>query len=93
MKIQLNLPKDITLAPEKTVVTPARTKTISEVKIISMVDFPDQRRVLVNTLELGPLEIWTGDDYTEAGQWTDNDVKEAILAKYINVGGGTASII
>ena len=88
MKIQLTTPKEFVIVPEK--IIPSKTKTINEIEIVSMIDLPEQKKVIINTIELGPLELCTGDEYTQIGQWTDNDVENAILQKYINV-GATAS--
>lgn len=55
--------------------TITRTQTISQVEINSFVDDPNARTVVANvTIEvLGPrsLVLWSGDDYTSIGQWTD----------------------
>jgi hypothetical protein len=83
MKITFEQPKEMVLTPEKVIVRPKRSKLVSEIKIVSMTDFPVQKKVIVNTIELGKIELWTGDEYDQIGQWTDNDVKEAIISKFL----------
>ena len=73
----------VTLSGPKTVTqTPAVTKTISSITIIAEIDYPTQKKVVVNTKELGNIVLWSGAAYDAAGQWTDADVQAKLLALY-----------
>jgi hypothetical protein len=71
MKIILSKPTEI-------VTTAEVKKTISEINILSMNDLPNKKEVKVFTKEKGVVLLWSGDEYDQAGQWTDDDVKSRI---------------
>jgi hypothetical protein len=85
MKITFEEPKEITLTSEKVILKPKKTKLVSEIKIVSMTDFPLTKKVIVNTIELGRITLWEGDAYDEIGQWTDSDVNARILEIVNNI--------
>jgi hypothetical protein len=49
-------------------------REISELIIIRVIDEPGKRiaRAMINGFRT--LVLWQGDEYTNAGQWTDTDV-------------------
>ena len=71
----------INLGQEKVLKTiPARNITINEIEIKYIVDFYDQKKVVAYTNSiLGEIVLWEGDNYTQIGQWTDQDVQNRIF--------------
>jgi|694.fasta_scaffold16253_10 hypothetical protein len=68
MEILFNEEKEIVLRP-------AETKTINKLTIERVVDFPTEKKVVAHTNDLyNPIVLWSGDEYTAIGQWTDSDV-------------------
>lgn len=82
MNVVLPQAKEIVLVPEKTITTPARTKTVSGFTIIYNADYPTEKKVYCFTEELGRILLWEGAEYDAAGQWTDDDVKNRLIALY-----------
>ena len=73
------------LSGAKTIITqPAVTKTISEINVIVMIDNPVQKTLTVSTKELGQVVVFEGQEYVNAGQWTDTDVINKLLSMYNN---------
>ena len=73
----------VTLSNAKTVtVTPAVTKTISEITVISEIDNSMRKKVIAITKELGQVVLWEGDAYDAIGQWTDANVQARLLELY-----------
>lgn len=72
MTILLETPKEIVKVPEQ-------RHTITQINIDKMVDIPEQRVVRVFIKEtFQPITLWEGDDYTNIGQWTDQDVADRL---------------
>jgi len=65
--------------PVTHIVRPAEEVTLSEVSVIRMIDIPGEKRVLVQTRELGEIVVWEGAAYDEIGQWTDLDVHNRLI--------------
>jgi hypothetical protein len=82
MSVILPAPKEVILVPERTVTTPAKTKTIAEFNIQYTSDFPNDKKVYVFTEELGRILLWEGIEYDAIGQWTDDDVENRLIELY-----------
>lgn len=80
MKITFTTNKTIVLKPQE--VIPARTITLKEINILSMIDNPVSKTLVVNTKELGNIMVYQGQSYIDAGQWTDTDVINKIKSMY-----------
>lgn len=63
-------------------VTPAVTKTISTLTILSELDDSLNKKVIVRTKEIGAVTIWEGDAYDAAGNWTDQMVSDRLKEIY-----------
>lgn len=81
-KVVLPRPKVVVLVPERTITTPAKTKTITEFNILSIQDFPVEKKLIVVTEELGRITLWEGADYDSIGQWTDDDLINRLTTLY-----------
>lgn len=81
-QVILPAPKEVILVPERTITTPAKTKTVTEFNILAMTDLPTEKKVYVTTEELGRILLWEGQSYDEAGQWTDEDVANKLIELY-----------
>lgn len=75
MKITFDSPKDITVVQEM-------KKTFESLTIYSLQDFPDQKLVHANTIEMGVIVLWKDAEYDAIGQWTDTDVINRINELY-----------
>jgi uncharacterized protein (DUF2164 family) len=65
----------ITLEKEKEVVLVKEVKrTITEITVTELKDFPEQKKVEAHTKEFGVVTLWEGEAYDAIGQWTDTDV-------------------
>lgn len=73
-KVVLPRPKVVVLVPERTITTPAKTKTVTEFNILTIQDFPSQKKLYVVTEELGRILLWEDAEYDRIGQWTDDDL-------------------
>ena len=89
MKLQFTAATEILISsgrtitiPEKVIIIPPKTRVITSVEIISMLDEPAQKRVTVKTKEFGNIALWVGKEYEEIGQWTDQDVIDRIKEIY-----------
>jgi hypothetical protein len=82
MAVILPQPKEVILVPERTITTPAKTKTVTEFNILYTSDFPVDRKVYTFTEELGRILLWEGDEYDAIGQWTDDDVATRLIELY-----------
>jgi hypothetical protein len=71
MKIKLETPKEIVIVPERRI-------TISEIELLEIIDNPKEKTVTVMSNELGMTILWSGMDYINIGQWTNDDVTERI---------------
>jgi hypothetical protein len=67
MKITLETKKEIVVVKEI-------KKTIEEINVLELKDFPEQKRVEAITDVLGIVILWKGEAYDAIGQWTDTDV-------------------
>ena len=74
----------ITLTAATTqVIVPQKTKTITSLTVQRMVDLPAQKVVKVFVQELNdPIIVWSGATYDAIGQWTNDDLTAALLAKF-----------
>ena len=68
--------------PIELVIQKEEKKTISSLTIISVIDQPINKTVVVSTKEIGKFIIWQGAAYDAIGQWTDTDVQNRILEIY-----------
>ena len=75
MAIQFTTPIELVIQKEE-------KKTISSLTIISVIDQPINKTVVVSTKEIGKFIIWQGAEYDAIGQWTDTDVQNRILEIY-----------
>ena len=75
MAIQFTNPIELIIQKEE-------KKTISSLTIISVIDQPINKTVVVSTKEIGKFIIWQGAAYDAIGQWTDTDVQNRILEMY-----------
>jgi hypothetical protein len=70
--IQLNNPLTVT-------VQPARTVTITEIQILSIVDNPQFKRVVAWLDQVGELVLWEGNAYDLIGDWKQVDAEARIV--------------
>jgi hypothetical protein len=82
MAIILPQPKEVILVPERTITTPAKTKTITEFNILYTTDYAVDKKVYTFTEELGKILLWEGAEYDAIGQWTDTDVENRLIELY-----------
>lgn len=75
MEITFNAPKDIVVVSEL-------KRTIDKITIMQLVDNPQSKLVQAQTLELGIITLWSGEEYDTIGQWTDDDVINKINELY-----------
>lgn len=76
MKVEITNPKTI-------VVVEQQTKTYDSLTIKRMVDFPEQKKVIVHIEELDqPVVLWEGDSYDAIGEWTNSDVQSKLAELY-----------
>lgn len=76
MKVTIQNPKTVVVVPEQ-------TKTISEITIKRMVDFPERKLVILYVEELGePITLWEGAAYDAIGDWTNADVEARLAELY-----------
>lgn len=72
MEINLNSPHEVVLMER-------RTKTIEKLTVRSIMDFPREKRVVAQILEMNePVVLWKADEYDAIGQWTDTDVENKL---------------
>ena len=74
-KVKLSNPKTITVREPETL-------TIDELVIQRIIDSPRRRRVSVMVEHIGDVELWTGDDYDNKGDWTYDDIINELKNKY-----------
>jgi hypothetical protein len=73
----------VTLPTEKTIVVrEAETKSIKDITISTIQDFPQMKKVVAVTRELGSITLWEGNAYDSIGQWTDSNVISRIQQLY-----------
>lgn len=76
MKINLQNPKKVVLQEEK-------SKTVSTLTVVRVVDLPKRKLVRCFVEELdGPVVLWEGAAYDAIGQWTDADVETRLTELY-----------
>lgn len=75
MEVIITPPKDVIVIQE-------RTRTISQVTIIELIDNPTKKTVVAKTSEVGSLTLWQNAEYDAIGQWTDADVQTRIRELY-----------
>lgn len=57
--------------------------TTKELTVIRMTDSPHLRKVTAVCKEtLEPIVLWSGDEYDNIGQWTDDDVEARLRELY-----------
>ena len=61
------------------IVRPAESVTLSALTVTRMIDIPGEKKVFVNTREIGELLLWEGAGYDAIGQWTNLDVETRII--------------
>ena len=74
----------ITLSnPKKVVLQEEKSKTVSTLTVIRVVDLPKKKMVRAFVEEIdGPITLWEGDAYDAIGQWTDTDVQTRLTQIY-----------
>ncbi len=76
MEINLNTPKKIVLQEEK-------SKDITKLTVVRVVDLPQQKLVRCFCEELDEaVVLWEGAAYDSIGQWTDSDVVTRLSELY-----------
>ena len=76
MKITLQNPKKVVLQEEK-------SKTVSTLTVVRVVDLPKKKIVRAFVEEIdGAIVLWEGAAYDAAGQWTDTDVQNRLTELY-----------
>lgn len=76
MEIPLSSPKKVILQEEK-------SKNISSLTVVRVVDLPKQKMVRCFCEELDDaIVLWEGAAYDAIGQWTDTDVLNRITELY-----------
>lgn len=67
MKITFETPKEVVVVKEL-------KRTVDEITVTEVVDYPERKSVKAFTSELGVIDLWEGAAYDAIGQWTDADV-------------------
>ena len=76
MKVEISNPKSVVVVQEQ-------TKTYGSLTIKRMVDFPNQKKVVVHIEEInGPVVLWEGEAYDAIGEWTNADVEAKLTQLY-----------
>ena len=76
MEITLNNPRKIVLQEEK-------SKDVTKLTIVRVVDLPKQKIVRCFCEELDEaITLWEGISYDNIGQWTDDDVLNRVTELY-----------
>ncbi len=76
MQINLQNPKKVVLQEEK-------SKTVTTLTVIRLVDLPKKKVVKAFVEELDEaVVLWQGAAYDAAGQWTDSDVEARLTELY-----------
>jgi hypothetical protein len=76
MKIELNKAKKIVTQQEK-------SKEVSTLTVVRMVDLPKKKVVRAFVEEIdGPIVLWEGAAYDAIGQWTDANVQARLTELY-----------
>ena len=76
MQINLQNPKKVVLQEEK-------SKTVTTLTVVRIVDLPKKKVVRAFVEELDePVTLWEGAAYDAAGQWTDSDVEARLTELY-----------
>jgi hypothetical protein len=76
MKITLQNPKKFVLQQEK-------SKTVSTLTIVRVVDLPNKKIVRAYVKEIdGAIVLWEGASYDAIGQWTDDNVQARLTELY-----------
>lgn len=69
--------------PKKIILQEEKSKTISTLTIVRVVDLPIQKIVRVFLEELDePVVLWEGAEYDAIGQWSDSDVYAKLNSIY-----------
>lgn len=75
MEIQLSSTKDIVIVKE-------RKRSIDKISVLEITDYPNDKKVVARTLELGFVTLWKDSEYDLIGQWTDADVVNRFMELY-----------
>jgi hypothetical protein len=76
MQINLQNPKKVVLQEEK-------SKTVTTLTVVRLVDLPKKKVVKAFVEELDEaVVLWQGAAYDAAGQWTDSDVEARLTELY-----------
>lgn len=76
MKITLQNPKKVVLQEEK-------SKTVSTLTVVRVVDLPKKKIVRAFVEEVdGAIVLWEGAAYDAIGQWTDANVQARLTELY-----------
>lgn len=65
---------EITIPLKEYVIKEAVKKTLSNITIEYVRDYPEKKIISAYTEQLGNIILWSGADYDLIGQWTDTDV-------------------
>lgn len=68
MKVEISNPKEIIVVEEQ-------KKVFNSLNVNTMVDLPQEKKVMIFIDELpDPVTLWEGDSYDAIGEWTNADV-------------------
>jgi hypothetical protein len=75
LSVNISSEKTVTTVPAETVTLPA-----GDIKILRIVDLPQQKKVFVVTDELGKIDLdeLSGDNYDTPNEWTNASIQTAV---------------
>ncbi len=62
---------------------PAVQIKTSTLEVLSVEDLSNQRKIVANTKELGPITLWENNTYDRIGQWTDSDIETRLIELFL----------
>jgi len=62
---------------------PAIQIKTSTLEVLSVEDLSNQRKIVANTKELGPIILWENQMYDRIGQWTDVDIETRLIELFL----------
>jgi hypothetical protein len=77
-KMVVNLPVEVVVRE-----IPSIQIKSSSIEILSIEDKQSQKKIVVNTKELGQITLWESDSYDRIGQWTDSDVESRLIELFL----------
>lgn len=55
----------------------------STINVLTVEDISNQRKIVANTKELGPITLWENQMYDRIGQWTDVDIETRLIEIFL----------